>query len=448
MPARSSWRKPSPGDQRIGIVRGGDDFRDAGGDDGIGAGRRAAGVRAGFEGDIERGAAGAVAGFFEREDFGVLDAVPGVRSRGRRFRRPARSRRPPSGLGVASAMPSAGQVERFAHVVGDSYGEERIDEVFGIERQQVVDFFADADEADGQASSRAMATTTPPFAVPSSLVRTMPVTPEVSVNLRACSRPFCPVVASSTSSTSCGASGITRDGGAAHLFQLRHQIGFGLQAAGGIDDDVIDFARFGGLERVEHHGAGIGAGVLADHLGVGALAPDFELLDGGGAEGVGGAEQNGVAFGLEMRGQFADGGGFARAVDADHHDDGGRLVDVGERAVVGLQDFEQIFADEAAQLAGIADQFAVDALADAVENFVGGGDADIGADERVFELFEQIGVDFLAAGDDVFDARDEAGAGFLDAAFEFFEKRRLLLDGAEKGLDHLNFYDWAFYDGS
>ena len=50
----------------------------------------------------------------------------------------------------------------------------------------------------------------PPFAVPSSFVSTMPVTPEVSVNLRACSRPFCPVVASSTSSTSCGASGITR----------------------------------------------------------------------------------------------------------------------------------------------------------------------------------------------------------------------------------------------
>ena len=54
-----------------------------------------------------------------------------------------------------------------------------------------------------------MATTMPPLAVPSSLVSTMPVTPEVSVNLRACSRPFCPVVASSTSSTSCGASGIT-----------------------------------------------------------------------------------------------------------------------------------------------------------------------------------------------------------------------------------------------
>ena len=90
---------------------------------------------------------------------------------------------------------------------GVHYCEERVDERFGVEGQQVVDFLADADVADRQAKFAAMATTTPPFAVPSSLVSTMPVTPLVSVNLRACSSPFCPVVASSTSSTSCGASG-------------------------------------------------------------------------------------------------------------------------------------------------------------------------------------------------------------------------------------------------
>jgi len=69
--------------------------------------------------------------------------------------------------------------------------------------------FRHADVANGQIELARDGTTMPPLAVPSSLARTMPVTPEVSVNLRACSRPFCPVVASSTSSTSCGASGIT-----------------------------------------------------------------------------------------------------------------------------------------------------------------------------------------------------------------------------------------------
>ena len=118
-----------------------------------------------------------------------------------------------------------------------------------------------------------------------------------------------------------------------------------------------------------------------------------------------------------MRGKFADGGGLPRPVDADEHDDGGRVFDVGQRAVVGLQDFEEVFADEAAEFAGIADEFAVYTFADALENFVGGADADIRADERVFQLFEEIGVDGFAAGDDVFNAGDETFAGFLNAAF-------------------------------
>ena len=48
----------------------------------------------------------------------------------------------------------------------------------------------------------------PPFAVPSSLVSTIPVTSTASVNRRACCRPFWPVVASIVSSTSCGAPGM------------------------------------------------------------------------------------------------------------------------------------------------------------------------------------------------------------------------------------------------
>src|SRR5882757_5273784 len=54
----------------------------------------------------------------------------------------------------------------------------------------------------GSPSSREIATTTPPLAVPSSLVRTIPVTPADCVNLRACCNPFWPVVASMTSRVS------------------------------------------------------------------------------------------------------------------------------------------------------------------------------------------------------------------------------------------------------
>src|SRR5580693_659211 len=54
----------------------------------------------------------------------------------------------------------------------------------------------------GTPSSRWTAITIPPLAVPSSLVSTMPLTSTTSAKTRAWRRPFCPVVASSTSSTS------------------------------------------------------------------------------------------------------------------------------------------------------------------------------------------------------------------------------------------------------
>src|SRR6266851_6724066 len=62
----------------------------------------------------------------------------------------------------------------------------------------------------GSPNSRVIATTTPPLAVPSSLVSTLPVTPDDCVNCRACCNPFCPVVASITSKVSCGAPGTMR----------------------------------------------------------------------------------------------------------------------------------------------------------------------------------------------------------------------------------------------
>ena len=52
-------------------------------------------------------------------------------------------------------------------------------------------------------------TSTPPRAVPSSLVMTRPVTPTMSRKISTWAWAFCPTVASSTSSISCGAAGST-----------------------------------------------------------------------------------------------------------------------------------------------------------------------------------------------------------------------------------------------
>ena len=135
----------------------------------------------------------------------------------------------------------------------------------------------------------------------------------------------------------------------------------------------------------------------------GARAPDFELLDGRGAKRVGGAEQDGALLVLEAAGELADGGGFARAVDPHHQDDGRRIGHMRGRPLAGLEDFEQVLADEPRQLDGVVHLVALDALADALQDLLGGAHSDIGGDEGEFELVEEVGVDLLLALDGVFE---------------------------------------------
>src|ERR1700719_1930596 len=90
-------------------------------------------------------------------------------------------------------------------------------------------------------------TTTPPRAVPSSLVMTRPVTPIMARNVSACAWAFCPAVASGHRRHLCGAAG-----------------GVGVLRAG--DDGAP-----------------------------GPLAPNLELLDRGGAKSVAGSQHYSLA---------------------------------------------------------------------------------------------------------------------------------------------------------
>jgi hypothetical protein len=100
---------------------------------------------------------------------------------------------------------------------------------------------------------------------------------------------------------------------AVHLLELFHEVGLRVEAAGGIDDDDVGAGGFGGGEGIEDDGPGVGAGLMGDDADADALAPDLELIGGGGAEGVGGAEDDGGSGALEraLRGGFR---GRARSV--------------------------------------------------------------------------------------------------------------------------------------
>ena len=104
--------------------------------------------------------------------------------------------------------------------------------------------------------------------------------------------------------------------------QLAHQMVLRVQPAGGVDDQHIDPAALGGLAGVVRHGGGVGAHLVLDDFHAEPLGPDRELIDGGGAEGVAGADHHFLVHLIfQQPGELGDAGGFARAVDAGDEDD-------------------------------------------------------------------------------------------------------------------------------
>ena len=105
------------------------------------------------------------------------------------------------------------------------------------------------------------------------------------------------------------------------LGELVHQVGLVVQAARRVDQQHVAAFGLGALQRLVGETRGIGAGVLGDHRHAGAIAPHFQLLDGGGAEGIARRQHDLAALALVEVGELGDGRGLAAAVDADHQHD-------------------------------------------------------------------------------------------------------------------------------
>ena len=105
------------------------------------------------------------------------------------------------------------------------------------------------------------------------------------------------------------------------LRQLVHQFTAVLQPASRVDDQNIRAFRARCLQRLIGQRRRIAALIAGNHLGAGALAPDFQLVNGGRAEGVTGRQHHAFALLAPLLCQLAGGGGLARPVDADkkHH---------------------------------------------------------------------------------------------------------------------------------
>ena len=95
--------------------------------------------------------------------------------------------------------------------------------------------------------------------------------------------------------------------------------------------------------------------------------------------------------------QLADGGGLADSVDADDENDLGRIGDDLRAALVGAtQDGKQFLLEHALEFAGVADLLALHLFAHRGQHFAGGDGAEVGGDERGFQIVEGAGVNLLA----------------------------------------------------
>ena len=217
--------------------------------------------------------------------------------------------------------------------------EQRVDVILRRERDQSRRCLHRRRRSGSAASDRcAIATATPPFAVPSSLVRTMPVTPATLVNSRACARPFWPTVASRTSSTSCGAPSVARARDPPDLVQLVHQVHARVEATRRVDENRIPPLRLPRLNRIEDTAPPDRRLPSRESMSTLARLAQISSCSTAAARNVSAAQTSGCWPGrLQQVGQLADGRRLSGAIDADNQRHVG-MVTIRRRPLDGVED--------------------------------------------------------------------------------------------------------------
>ena len=208
-----------------------------------------------------------------------------------------------------------------------------------------------------------------------------------------------------------------------------------MQPAGGVDDQHVDAARVRRLHGVEDDGAGVGPLLVGDHRRPDPLAPDLELVDRRGAEGVAGGDEDVAAELLVIGGELGDRGRLADAVDADDHDHEGNaaLQDLDPAVAAGaLQQGDHLLAQDLAGEEGIADTVLSDPRLQVADELLADVPADVGLDEEHLQLLVEIVVEG-AALEETGDLQEDTAPGLLETLLQL---RIGFALAAEKLQDH------------
>jgi hypothetical protein len=140
------------------------------------------------------------------------------------------------------------------------------------------------------------------------------------------------------------------------------------------------------VDRLVRDGCRVLALVLRSHdRRSSALGPRRQLIDGRGAEGVGGPDDDGPSVALQELRELADRRRLADAVDADDEDDGRALGEPERRVELREVLFEGLL-EHALQVPRIGRAVAVDLLAQLVDDALGDVGAEVGRQQRRLEV--------------------------------------------------------------
>ena len=136
----------------------------------------------------------------------------------------------------------------------------------------------------------------------------------------------------------------------------------------------------------------------AHDLAACALGPELELIGRRGAERVGRGEHDALAVGDLLRRELADRRRLPDTVDTDEHPDVDLARNGVERPVRSLlQDRRHLVAQQAEERVRIGDVLDLGPVAHRAEQPLRGRHADIGEQQRFFELVPRVVVDLVAA---------------------------------------------------
>ncbi len=180
-----------------------------------------------------------------------------------------------------------------------------------------------------------------------------------------------------------------------HFFELAHEVVGCVQAASRVDEHQLGAQLFGTFDGFVAYARRIAAALARDHLDSGALAPYLKLLDRGGPEGVAAAQQDLLACLGVARGQLADRGGFARAVDANEQDHARQLV---EHIDFGLcEACSNLVHQKVKNLPAIRQGLARGNIAQILDDVVGGLSAQIRQNQGFLKFIPEVLVNVRAA---------------------------------------------------